>query len=67
MTNGPDFSVVRGKLARPRGETSNSLLDVLADWNAYLGQHATIGQRSRLPAPGTMPNTPKAGVGIEKC
>jgi hypothetical protein len=27
-------------LARQEGETSNSLLDTLADWNTYLEQHA---------------------------
>jgi hypothetical protein len=30
---------------RPRGETSNSLLDVLAEWNAYLERH---GQQSSV-------------------
>ena len=36
-----DFSSgTKSKMARPEGETSNSLLDTLADWNTYLEQHA---------------------------
>lgn len=27
-------------MARPRGETSNSLLDTLVEWNTYLAQDA---------------------------
>ena len=41
------------KMARPEGETSNSLLDVLVEWNARLerrGQQSPVVGQARLMA-----------------
>ena len=34
-----DLKSAKSKLARPRGQTSNSLLDALAGWNTFLERY----------------------------
>ncbi|HUE84502.1 MAG TPA: hypothetical protein VMO26_00340 [Vicinamibacterales bacterium] len=40
-----DLKSPKSMMARPEGQTSNSLLDKLADWSAYLEQNARIQHR----------------------
>jgi hypothetical protein len=59
---GPRWTSV--ELARPEGQTSNFLIDSLADWNAYLEESTDIPTYLLSSATSILPNPPDSGHAV---